>query len=82
LQITENLNLHQEQKGDIISSDKNLYSVNTFICCIYFIGPYMFRPILGHHQRNKSLYPHEVEMPYNISEMMHARIAGHKVTLG
>jgi hypothetical protein len=41
----------------------------------------MFRPVLGHHQRNNLLYPHEAEMPYNISELMHTLIAGHKVTL-
>jgi hypothetical protein len=42
---------------------------------LYFIlsYPYMFRPMLGHHQRNK-LYPHVVEMLYKTSERLHTLV--------
>jgi hypothetical protein len=43
------------------------------MCYYILMLPYMFRPILGHHQRNKQ-YPHSKEMLYMVSEGLHTLV--------
>jgi hypothetical protein len=46
------------------------FQYEQFMCYYIVILPYMFRPILGHHQRHKQ-YQHLKEILYMASEELH-----------